>query len=69
MSSGAVAAGASRPSVTRALRSTHVEDGILGDIRFDEHGDLREGPVTIYRLARHGPTVDRVVTVRAPGGA
>ena len=58
-----------RPSVTRALRATHVEDGILGDIRFDEHGDLLEGPVTIYRVTRHGLTVDRVVTVRAPGGA
>jgi branched-chain amino acid transport system substrate-binding protein len=58
-----------RPSVTRALRSTHVEDGILGDIRFDEHGDLLEGPVTIYRVARGGLTVDRVVSVRAPGGA
>ena len=58
-----------RASVTRALRSTRVEDGILGDIRFDEHGDLLEGPVTIYRVARHGLTVHRVVTVRAPGGA
>ena len=55
--------------MTRALRSTHVEDGILGDIRFDEHGDLLEGPVTIYRVAEHGLTVDRVATVRAPGGA
>ena len=58
-----------RPSVTRALRSTRVEDGILGDIRFDEHGDLLEGPVTIFRVAKHGPRVDRVVTVRAPSGA
>lgn len=58
-----------RPSVTRALRGTHVEDGILGEVRFDEHGDLLEGPVTIYRVAKHGPRVDRVVTVRAPGAA
>jgi branched-chain amino acid transport system substrate-binding protein len=32
-----------RASVTRELRRTTVEDGILGDIRFDENGDLVEG--------------------------
>jgi branched-chain amino acid transport system substrate-binding protein len=57
-----------RASVTRELRATRVEDGILGDIRFDNNGDLVEGPVTIYRFTRQGPTVDRVVTVRATGG-
>ncbi len=57
-----------RASVTRELRATRVEDGILGDIRFDRYGDLVEGPVTIYRFTRKGPTVDRVVTVRATGG-
>jgi ABC-type branched-subunit amino acid transport system substrate-binding protein/DNA-binding beta-propeller fold protein YncE len=57
-----------RGSVTRELRATRVEDGILGDIRFDASGDLVEGPVTIYRFTRKGPTVDRVVTVRATGG-
>jgi ABC-type branched-subunit amino acid transport system substrate-binding protein/DNA-binding beta-propeller fold protein YncE len=57
-----------RGSVTRELRATRVEEGILGDIRFDDHGDLLEGPVTIYRFTRKGPTVDRVVTVRATGG-
>ena len=57
-----------RASVTRELRATRVEDGILGDIRFDDNGDLVEGPVTIYRFTRKGPTVDRVVTVRATGG-
>jgi branched-chain amino acid transport system substrate-binding protein len=57
-----------RASVNRELRATRVEDGILGDIRFDEEGDLVEGPVTIYRFTRKGPTVDRVVTVRATGG-
>jgi ABC-type branched-subunit amino acid transport system substrate-binding protein/DNA-binding beta-propeller fold protein YncE len=57
-----------RGSVTRELRRTRVEDGILGDIRFDDNGDLVEGPVTIYRFTRKGPTVDRVVTVRATGG-
>ncbi|HET8823255.1 MAG TPA: protein kinase [Thermoleophilaceae bacterium] len=57
-----------RASVTRELRATRVEDGILGDIRFDDNGDLIEGPFTIYRMTRNGPTVDRVVTVRATGG-
>ena len=57
-----------RASVTSELRATSVEDGILGDIRFDRYGDLVEGPVTIYRFTREGPTVDRVVTVRATDG-
>ena len=57
-----------RASATRELRATRVEDGILGDIRFDDKGDLVEGPVTIYRFTRKGPKVDRVVTVRATGG-
>jgi ABC-type branched-subunit amino acid transport system substrate-binding protein len=35
-----------RSSVTRELFRTDVEDGILGDIRFDENGDLVEAPVT-----------------------
>ncbi len=55
-----------RTSVTRELFRTTVEDGILGDIRFDEHGDLVEGPFTIYRVAGKRPVVDRVVTVSAP---
>jgi ABC-type branched-subunit amino acid transport system substrate-binding protein len=38
-----------RASVTRMLFRTEVDGGILGDIRFDENGDLVEGPVTIYR--------------------
>ena len=33
-----------RSSVTRELRRTNVEDGILGDIRFDRIGDLVEAP-------------------------
>jgi branched-chain amino acid transport system substrate-binding protein len=54
-----------RTSVTRELFRTRVEDGLLGEIRFDRYGDLVEGPVTIYRLTGEGPVVDRVVTVRA----
>jgi ABC-type branched-subunit amino acid transport system substrate-binding protein len=36
--------------VTRELGRTRVEDGILGDIRFDENGDPVEAPVTIFRV-------------------
>jgi ABC-type branched-subunit amino acid transport system substrate-binding protein len=43
-----------RASVTEELRATTVENGLLGDIRFDRYGDLVEGPVTIYRLTRKG---------------
>ena len=53
-------------------------DGILGDIRFDEYGDLVAGPVTIFRIVGKGhpgllpgfgdfedAVVDRVITARA----
>jgi branched-chain amino acid transport system substrate-binding protein len=39
-----------RASVNRELRRTTVENGILGDIRFDENGDLVEGPVSFFRV-------------------
>ena len=49
-----------------------MEDGILGDIRFDENGDLVEGPFTIFRVVgkghpglEPGAVVDRVITARA----
>ena len=66
-----------RSSVNRELRRTTVEDGILGDIRFDENGDLVEGPVTFFRAVgpRHprsmivvgvqGMAFDRVIMARA----
>jgi DNA-binding SARP family transcriptional activator/ABC-type branched-subunit amino acid transport system substrate-binding protein len=67
-----------RTSVTRELRGTTVVDGILGDIRFDEYGDLVAGPVTIFRIVGKGhpgllpgfgdfedAVVDRVITARA----
>jgi branched-chain amino acid transport system substrate-binding protein len=64
-----------RASVTRELRRTKIQDGILGDIRFDRNGDLVEGPVTIFRVVGTGHTdhlpgyegtvVDRVVTARS----
>ena len=65
-----------RPSVTRELRRSTVEDGILGDISFDENGDLVEGPVTFFRAVStqqpsmiiagfEGYAFDRVITARA----
>jgi DNA-binding SARP family transcriptional activator/ABC-type branched-subunit amino acid transport system substrate-binding protein len=64
-----------RSSVVQELRRTTVEDGILGDIRFDEHGDLVEGLFTIFRVVGkghpglgpgyEGAVVDRVITARA----
>ena len=64
-----------RSSVVQELRRTTVEDGILGDIRFDEYGDLVEGPFTIFRVVGkgrpgllpgdEGAVVDRVILARA----
>jgi ABC-type branched-subunit amino acid transport system substrate-binding protein len=64
-----------RASVTRELRRTKIDGGILGDIRFDKNGDLVEGPVTIFRVVGNrrddflpgyeGAVVDRVITARA----
>jgi len=53
-----------RSSVTRELRRTSIEDGILGDIQFDRNGDLVEAPVAIFRVAAGDRVVvDRVITV------
>jgi hypothetical protein len=49
--------------VTRELRAATVENGLF--IRFERYGDLVEGPVTIIRLTRKGPVVDRVIFARA----
>jgi branched-chain amino acid transport system substrate-binding protein len=66
-----------RASVNGELRRTTVEDGILGDIRFDENGDLVEGPVTFFRavgprepstnevVGSKGLAFDRVIMARA----
>ena len=42
-----------RASVTKELFKTRVENGILGDIRFDKNGDPVEAPITIWRIVRH----------------
>ena len=58
-----------RASVTKELFKTRVENGILGDIRFDKNGDPVEAPVTIWRIVRHPPgpfgQADRVIIGRA----
>jgi branched-chain amino acid transport system substrate-binding protein len=64
-----------RKSVSRALLETTIEDGILGDINFDENGDPVEAPVTIFRVVGRGrpglvpvldgAVLDRVNTARA----
>ena len=59
-----------RASVTRELFKTRVENGILGDIRFDKNGDPVEAPITIWRTVRpsqapDGRVADRVVIGRA----
>jgi ABC-type branched-subunit amino acid transport system substrate-binding protein len=59
-----------RASVTKELFKTRVENGILGDIRFDKNGDPVEAPVTIWRAvhpsrAPNGYVADRVVIGRA----
>jgi branched-chain amino acid transport system substrate-binding protein len=40
----------SRASVLEELRKTEVQDGILGDFRFDANGDKTPGAITIYRV-------------------
>jgi DNA-binding SARP family transcriptional activator/ABC-type branched-subunit amino acid transport system substrate-binding protein len=52
-----------RRSVSEQLRLASVTDGLLGDVRFDELGDLVRAPVTIYRMTAEGLEVERVVTV------
>ena len=42
-----------RASVTKELFKTRVENGILGDIRFDKNGDPVEAPVTIWHIVAH----------------
>lgn len=55
----------SRAAVTRALARTRIRNGLIGPIRFDAYGDLVDGPVTIFRIARGHRIVDRVVVAHA----
>jgi DNA-binding SARP family transcriptional activator/ABC-type branched-subunit amino acid transport system substrate-binding protein len=56
----------SRASVLEEIRRTRIRDGILGNIAFDQNGDLRERPIAIYRVENGAFVADRVVVVRAP---
>ena len=58
-----------RGSVTEQLRGTKVRNGILGNVSWNAKGDLREGPITIFRVEDGEFVVDRVVVVRPPRGA
>jgi ABC-type branched-subunit amino acid transport system substrate-binding protein len=53
-----------RESVTRELRRTKIENGILGRISFDKYGDLVAAPLTINRITSTGVVVDRVIRTR-----
>ena len=61
-----------RASVTRALLTTKIADGLIGPVRFDKDGDVEPSPFSIVRLERtttlNGVTADgqNVVTVISP---
>jgi DNA-binding SARP family transcriptional activator/ABC-type branched-subunit amino acid transport system substrate-binding protein len=54
-----------RASVTDELRRTRVDNGLLGDIRFDRRGDLLEAPFTFFRVVNRSFVADRVITARS----
>ena len=54
-----------RASVTRELLRTRVQNGILGDIRFDRRGDLVQAPFTFFRVTGESFVVDRVITAQS----
>jgi DNA-binding SARP family transcriptional activator/ABC-type branched-subunit amino acid transport system substrate-binding protein/DNA-binding beta-propeller fold protein YncE len=62
-----------RASVTANLLTAHIQDGVLGNLTINRHGDPTTAPVTILRLRRgahnslgavdyDGAVVDRVIT-------
>jgi hypothetical protein len=52
-----------RAAVTRNLLATNVEDGLIGDVRFDERGDVRPRTYSVARLTPQSATVPGVVPV------
>jgi hypothetical protein len=46
--------------VTRALLATDVEDGLIGDVRFDTNGDVRPRRYSVSRLTPKTGTVPGV---------
>jgi DNA-binding SARP family transcriptional activator/ABC-type branched-subunit amino acid transport system substrate-binding protein/streptogramin lyase len=56
-----------RSSVTRQLLASRAKNGILGDIRFDQSGDVMPSAITILRVARGGEGMSRAATDFADG--
>ena len=56
-----------RSSVTRQLLATRARNGILGDIRFDQNGDVVPSAITILRVERGGEGMSRDATDLADG--
>ena len=55
-----------RASVIQELFKTRIRDGLLGDVSFDESGDISQAPVTILRVTGKR---DRSNTIRSIEGA
>ena len=51
----------SRLSVTQQLLETDVDDGLIGDVRFDANGDIRPRPYSISHLTPRTGTVHGVL--------
>ena len=47
----------SRASVTRSLLATQVEDGLIGDVRFNANGDVRPRPYSVWRVTQESGLV------------
>jgi branched-chain amino acid transport system substrate-binding protein len=52
-----------RASVTRALLAAEVDDGLIGDVRFDDNGDIRPSTYSISRVTRKTGTLASVGSV------
>jgi hypothetical protein len=42
--------------VAGQLFTTHIPNGLLGDVAFDENGDPKSTPITVLRVERGGGT-------------
>lgn len=51
-----------RPGVAAQLFKTNLKNSILGDLAFNKEGDVKAGPVTIYRVKGGKDTVYKVIT-------
>ena len=56
-----------RSSVTRQLLATQAKDGILGDLSFDQNGDVIPSAITILQVKRGGEGMSRNATDFADG--